>query len=78
MEEWPKDAVGLAASYTRILQAFHDVNTDAIHLPVGLVVSKADLLPGGSHLPPPEPGVPDHGGSEDGTGACRAQVPRGT
>ena len=55
MEEWPKDAVGLAASYTRILQAFYDVNTDAIHLPVGLVVSKADLLPGGSHLPPPDP-----------------------
>ena len=55
MEEWPKDAVGLAAWYTRILQAFHDVNTDAIHLPVGLVVSKADLLPGGSHLPPPDP-----------------------
>ena len=55
MEEWPKDAVGLAASYTRILQAFYDVNTDAIHLPVGLVVSKADLLLGGSHLPPPDP-----------------------
>ena len=52
MEEWPKDAVGLAASYTRILQAFYDVNADAIHLPVGLVVSKADLLLGGSHLPP--------------------------
>src|SRR6185312_303321 len=30
-------------------------NTDAIHLPVGLVVSKADLLLGGSHLPPPDP-----------------------
>jgi hypothetical protein len=55
MEEWPKDAVGLAAWYTRILQAFHDVNTDAIHLPVGLVVSKVDLLPGGSHMPPPDP-----------------------
>ena len=55
MEEWPKDAVGLAAWYTRILQAFHDVNTDAVHLPVGLVVSKVDLLPGGSHMPPPDP-----------------------
>jgi hypothetical protein len=56
MEEWPQDAVGLAAWYTRILQAFYDVNNDAIHLPVGLVVSKADLLLGGSHLPPPDPG----------------------
>ena len=27
MEEWPKDAVGLAAGYTRILQAFYDVNS---------------------------------------------------
>jgi len=55
VEEWPKDAMGLAAWYTRILEAFHDVNTDATHLPVGLVVSKADLLLGGPHLPPPDP-----------------------
>jgi hypothetical protein len=55
MEEWPKDAMGLAAWYTRILEAFHDVNSDATHLPVGLVVNKADLLLGGPHLPPPDP-----------------------
>jgi hypothetical protein len=55
MEEWPKDAVGLAAWYTRILQAFYDLNSDAMHLPVALVVSKADLLLGGPHLPPPDP-----------------------
>jgi hypothetical protein len=54
-EEWPKDAMGLAAWYTRILEAFYDVNSDATHLPVALVVSKADLLLGGPHLPPPDP-----------------------
>jgi hypothetical protein len=55
MDEWPKNGVGLAAWYTRILQTFHDVNSDAMHLPVGLVVSKADLLLGGPPLPRPEP-----------------------
>jgi hypothetical protein len=50
VEGWPKDAVGLAAWYTRILQAFLDVNSDALHLPIGLVINKADLLLGAAHL----------------------------
>jgi hypothetical protein len=54
-EEWPEDALETASWYTRILQAFLDVNKDALHLPVGLVVSKGDLLLGGPHVPPPDP-----------------------
>ena len=38
------DAAELAARYTRILQRYFDVNKDALHLPVALVVNKADLL----------------------------------
>jgi len=57
LEGWPKDAVGLAAWYTRILQAFLDVNSDALHLPIGLVVNKADLLLGAAHLLTLEPPV---------------------
>jgi len=45
-----KDAADLAARYTRILQRYFDVNKDALHLPVALVVNKADLLLGWSNL----------------------------
>ena len=43
-----KDAADLAARYTRILQRYFEVNKDALHLPVALVVNKADLLMGGT------------------------------
>src|SRR5262249_7261052 len=41
-----RDAEELAAQYTRILQRYFDVNKDSLHLPVGLVVNKSDLLLG--------------------------------
>jgi hypothetical protein len=50
VQQWPKDAVDLAAWYSRILQTFLDVNHDALHLPIALVVNKADLLLGGGNL----------------------------
>jgi hypothetical protein len=46
----PADATELAAHYTRILQRYMDVNKDALHLPVALVVNKADLLLGSTNL----------------------------
>ena len=49
-------AAEIATRYTRVLQAYFDVNKDALHLPVGLVVTKADLLLGPtnfSSLDPP-------------------------
>src|SRR5262249_54921934 len=45
-----RDAEELAAQYTRILQRYFDVNKDSLHLPVGLVVNKSDLLLGPTHL----------------------------
>jgi len=45
-----KDAEELAAQYTRILQWYFDINRDALHLPVALVVNKADLLLGQTNL----------------------------
>jgi len=45
-----KDAAEIAARYTRILQRYFDVNKDALHLPVALVVNKADLLLGWTNL----------------------------
>jgi hypothetical protein len=44
------DAAELAARYTRILERYFDVNKDALHLPLGLVVNKADLLLGPTNL----------------------------
>jgi hypothetical protein len=44
------DAAGLAARYTRILQLYFDINKDALHLPLALVVNKADLLLGPTNL----------------------------
>jgi Double-GTPase 1 len=44
------EAAELAARYTRILQLYFDVNKNALHLPVGLVVNKADLLLGPANL----------------------------
>jgi hypothetical protein len=38
------------ARYTRILQRYFDVNKDAMHLPIALVVNKADLLLGPTNL----------------------------
>lgn len=46
----PEDAVDLSARYTRILQAYFDVNQDALHLPIGLILNKADILLGPDHL----------------------------
>jgi GTPase SAR1 family protein len=40
----------VAARYTCILQWYFDVNKDALHLPVALVVNKADLLLGSTNL----------------------------
>jgi GTPase SAR1 family protein len=45
-----KDGADLAARYTRILQRYFEVNKDALHLPVALVVNKADLLMGWNNL----------------------------
>jgi hypothetical protein len=45
-----KDAEEVAAQYTRILQWYFDINKDALHLPVALVVNKADLLLGRTNL----------------------------
>ena len=45
-----KDVSEPAARYTRILQRYFDVNKDAMHLPLALVVNKADLLLGTSNL----------------------------
>ena len=45
-----KDAAELAARYARILQRYFEVNKDALHLPVALVVNKADLLLGSTNL----------------------------
>ena len=45
-----KDAGEIAAQYTRILQWYFDSNRDALHLPVALVVNKADLLLGPANL----------------------------
>jgi len=45
-----KDTAELAARYARILQRYFDVNKDAWHLPVALVVNKADLLLGSTNL----------------------------
>jgi GTPase SAR1 family protein len=45
-----KDAADLAARYTGILQRYFEVNKDALHLPVALVVNKADLLMGWNNL----------------------------
>ena len=45
-----KDAAELAARYARILQRYFEVNRDALHLPVALVVNKADLLLGSDQL----------------------------
>jgi len=45
-----KDMVELAAQYARILQRYFEVNKDALHLPVALVVNKADLLLGTTNL----------------------------
>jgi hypothetical protein len=45
-----KDATELAARYTRILQRYFDVNKNALHVPVALVVNKADLLLGPTNL----------------------------
>jgi hypothetical protein len=44
------DGAELAARYTRILQMYFDVNKEALHLPLGLVVNKADLLLGSTNL----------------------------
>ncbi len=44
------EAAELAARFTRILQLYFDVNKSALHLPVGLVVNKADLLLGPANL----------------------------
>jgi DNA polymerase III delta prime subunit len=44
------DKAELAARYARILQRYFDLNRDALHLPVALVVSKADLLLGSTNL----------------------------
>jgi hypothetical protein len=44
------DTAELAARYARILQRYFDVNKDAWHLPVALVVNKADLLLGSTNL----------------------------
>jgi hypothetical protein len=49
-EDDHKDAVELAARYTRILHGYFDVNKNALHLPVALVVNKADLLLGPTNL----------------------------
>jgi len=38
------EAAELAARFTHILQLYFDVNKSALHLPVGLVVNKAELL----------------------------------
>jgi len=50
-----EDTAELAARYTRILQRYFEVNKDALHLPVALVVNKADLLLGSTNfsLSPP-------------------------
>ena len=45
-----KDTAELAAQYARILQRYFEVNKDALHLPVALVVNKADLLLGSTNL----------------------------
>jgi hypothetical protein len=45
-----EDAVDLSARYTRILQAYFDVNRDALHLPIGLILNKADVLLGQDHV----------------------------
>ncbi|HXY48237.1 MAG TPA: hypothetical protein VEI01_02220 [Terriglobales bacterium] len=45
-----EDSTELAARYTRILQRYFDVNKDALHVPVALVVNKADLLLGSTNL----------------------------
>jgi len=45
-----KDTAELAARYTRILQRYFDVNKDVLHVPVGLVVNKADVLLGLTNL----------------------------
>ena len=45
-----KDAEEVAAQYTRILQWYFDINRDALHLPVALVINKADLLLGEVNL----------------------------
>ena len=45
-----KDTAELAARYARILQRYFEVNKDALHLPVALVVNKADLLLGTTNL----------------------------
>jgi len=45
-----KDAEDVAAQYTRILQWYFDINKDALHLPVALVVNKADRLLGRANL----------------------------
>ena len=45
-----KDTAGLAARYACILQRYFEVNRDALHLPVALVVNKADLLLGLTNL----------------------------
>jgi energy-coupling factor transporter ATP-binding protein EcfA2 len=45
-----KDPADLAARYTYLLQRYFDVNKDALHLPVALVINKADLLLGPANL----------------------------
>ena len=45
-----RDAAELGAWFTRVLQAYFDVNRDAMHLPIALIVNKADLLLGSEHL----------------------------
>lgn len=45
-----EDVADVAARYTRILQLYFDVNKNSLHLPVALVVNKADLLLERSHL----------------------------
>jgi hypothetical protein len=45
-----KDAADIASRYTHILQRYFEVNKDALHLPVALVVNKADLLMGWDNL----------------------------
>jgi hypothetical protein len=56
------DAEEVAARYTRILQWYFDSNKDALHLPVALVINKADLLLGPTNLRSLDPPVliPEH------------------
>jgi hypothetical protein len=48
--EWFADARDLAAWYTRILHLFFEQNRGALHVPIALVLNKADLLLGSDKL----------------------------